>query len=198
MQAAATSGALVSVNHPKPYGPAWEYPGAVGYHAIEVWNGDWQRQNDVALAWWEEQLRARRRIVALGGSDTHTLNEVDPDPRHGRRLGLPTTWARAGQNRSVEGVLAALRSGQAFISRDVDGPQLYVTPQADGWRVRVIDARGATLTLVSHRGIEVTATVPAADWSDVFDIDEAAAYVRAQVMDEHGDMLALSNAVFCT
>jgi hypothetical protein len=136
--------------------------------------------------------------VALGGSDTHTLNEVDPDPRHGRRLGLPTTWARAGQNRSAEGVLAALRSGQAFISRDVDGPQLYVTPQADGWRVRVIDARGATLTLVSHGGIEVTATVPAADWSDVFDIDEAAAYVRAQVMDEHGDMLALSNAVFCT
>jgi hypothetical protein len=198
MQAAAASGALVSVNHPKPYGPAWEYPGAVAYHAIEVWNGDWQRLNDVSLAWWEEQLRAGRRIVALGGSDTHALNEVDPDPRHGRRLGLPTTWARAGEERSTAGVLAALRGGQAFISRDVDGPQLYLTREADGCRVRVIDAHRATLTLVSHRGIEVTGTISSADWSDIFPIDEAAAYVRAQVVDEHGDMLALSNAVFFT
>src|SRR5579859_4685067 len=68
MQAAAASGALVSVNHPKPYGPPWEYPAALGYHAVEVWNGAWERLNHVALNWWEQQLRTGRRLVALGGS----------------------------------------------------------------------------------------------------------------------------------
>ena len=65
MHAAAASGAFVSVNHPKPFGPPWQYPAATGYHAIEVWNGDWPQQNDVALSFWDQQLRAGRRIVAL-------------------------------------------------------------------------------------------------------------------------------------
>jgi hypothetical protein len=53
MQEASASGALVSINHPKPFGPAWEYPDAVGNHAVEVWNGQWDRLNHVALGWWE-------------------------------------------------------------------------------------------------------------------------------------------------
>src|SRR5262249_32446797 len=65
MQAAAAAGALVSVNHPKPFGPPWDYPNAVGYHAIEVWNGGWRESNSAALAFWERQLNAGRRIVAV-------------------------------------------------------------------------------------------------------------------------------------
>jgi hypothetical protein len=196
MQAAAASGALVSVNHPKPFGPAWEYPNAVGYHAIEVWNGDWQRMNHISLAWWEERLRAGQRVVALGGSDTHNLKEFDADVRHGRHLGEPTTWARAGDDRSPAGVLNALRAGDAFLSRDLDGPQLFFAQLDDGFRVHAVGARHAALMLVSARGVETSGTVPNNDWCDIFRLDEAPVYLRAQLMDEHGQMLELSNPVF--
>lgn len=199
MQAAAASGALVSVNHPKPFGPPWEYPAAVGYHAIEVWNGDWQWQNDASLRFWEQQLRAGRRIVALGGSDTHNLKAIDADVRHGRRLGRPTTWVDAGDDPTTAGVLAALRAGRAFISRDVDGPQLYVRRQVDGTvTARVVDGRHGILALVSGRGVETRVTVPSEDWSEVFRVTEASLYLRGQLMDEEGEMLALSNAVWLT
>ena len=39
------AGAFVSVNHPKPFGPAWEYDTVGAAHAIEVWNGPWAGLN---------------------------------------------------------------------------------------------------------------------------------------------------------
>lgn len=196
MHAAAASGALVSVNHPKPFGPPWEYPDAHGYHAVEVWNGSWERLNHVSLAWWEQQLRAGRRLVALGGSDTHVLKAVDPDGRHGRSLGSPTTWAMTDGVRTPEAVLGALRAGQVFLSRDPDGPQLYLDRTPEGARVHVVGARGAALILVSAEGVAYSAQISSDDWTATPRLAEWPLYLRAQVMDEHGQMLALSNPLF--
>jgi hypothetical protein len=190
MQAAAASGALVSVNHPKPFGPPWEYPNAVGFHAIEVWNGHWQELNQVSLAWWESQLQAGRRVVALGGSDTHRLQ---PDEPHDR-LGSPTTWAQSAE-RTPEGVLAALRAGRAFISRDVDGPQVYLDRADDAVRMRVVDGARAALLLISERGVERAFSVGSGDWSESIK-PPAATYVRAQLVDASGQMLALTNPLY--
>jgi hypothetical protein len=196
MRAAAAAGALVSVNHPKPFGPAWEYPSATGYHAIEVWNGAWERLNHVALAWWEQHLRAGRRVVALGGSDTHNLREIDLDTRHGRKLGVPTTWARVDGPAAPDTVLGALSAGRVFISRDVDGPQLYIWRVDDGVALRAVDAPGAALVLVSARGIEATVAITGSDWKQTFHQPHGRGYLRAQLMDEHGQMLALTNPLF--
>jgi hypothetical protein len=191
MQAAAASGALVSVNHPKPFGPAWEYPHAVGYHAIEVWNGDWQRDNEVSLAWWHNLLRAGQRPVALGGSDTHELKALDADARHGRQLGLPTTWAYVEGEPNAETVLAALRAGRVFISRDVDGPHLYLSRES----ARVVGAPGATLLLIDQHGVRARQTVASDDWT--FEArGDWTGYVRAELRDANNDMLALSNPLF--
>jgi predicted metal-dependent phosphoesterase TrpH len=196
MRAATASGAVVSINHPKPYGPPWEYPDAVGYHAVEVWNGAWERLNHVALAWWEQQLRAGRRLVALGGSDLHRLRTPDPDPRHARDLGVPTTWAQVGDDRTPAGVLSALRAGRVFVSRGPDGPQLFFARDGDGVRIHVVDSRGAALMLVSADGVEHAAHVTSNDWSARFRISQGGNYLRAQVMDEHGQMLAVSNPLY--
>jgi hypothetical protein len=198
MQAAAARGALVSVNHPKPYGPAWEYPGAVGYHAVEVWNGAWERQNHVALAWWEQQLRAGRRLVALGGSDTHMLKTRDPDGRHGPELGRPTTWALTRGQRTAEAVLKALLSGQVFISRGPDGPQVYLArePESERVRVHVVGARGAGLLLISAEGVEHAARVGSEDWCARPRLPNWRRYLRAQVIDAHGQVLALTNPLY--
>ncbi len=211
MQAAAASGALVSINHPKPFGPAWEYPGAEGYHAIEVWNGTWARLNTVSLGWWEQQLRAGRRIVALGGSDTHRLKSRDPDPRHSQHLGSPTTWVYGGGDRSALGVLAGLRAGRVFVAHGPDGPQLYLrsgmalagdvirAPSSDRpvVDVRVVGGLRATLALVSERGTELAAAVEQEDWRISFELPtQVAGYIRAQLMDEKGEVLALTNPLY--
>jgi hypothetical protein len=191
MHAAAASGALVSVNHPKPFGPPWEYPNASGYHAIEVWNGHRPETNHVALAWWDGHLRAGRRIVGLGGSDTHRLRD---EPRRDR-LGAPTTWAES-EERSSERILTALRAGRAFISRDIDGPQLYLERADDGLRVRAVDAPRSVLLLISARGVEHALITGGDDWSHTLHWPDAGSYLRAQLMDEHGQMLALTNPLY--
>jgi hypothetical protein len=196
MQAAAASGALVSVNHPKPFGPAWEYPDAVGYHAVEVWNGNWERLNNVALGWWEQQLRAGRRLVALGGSDTHHLKTPDPDIRHARGLGFPTTWARTFGDRTPSGVLAALRAGHVFLSRSPDGPQVYLEHQRPRVHVHVVGARNAALLLISAEGVAHAARITSDDWSDSPLLADWPIYLRAQVIDEYGQVLALTNPLF--
>lgn len=197
MQAATASGALVSVNHPKPFGPPWEYPEAVGFHAIEVWNGRWDQLNHVSLGWWEGQLRAGRRIVALGGSDLHRLRVTDPDPRHARNLGVPTTWACVDDEPTLDGVLNALRAGRVFLSREPSGPQLYLHVDGDQVLTRVVEGHNAALVIVSTAGVEAAARVASNDWTMRCQMP-ISGYVRAQLMDERGLMLALTNPHYLT
>src|SRR5213595_3892688 len=109
MRAAAESGAVVSINHPKPFGPPWEYAVFGGFHAVEVWNGPWPQLNKASLDHWDGLLRRGVRCAALGGSDTHYLHGRDVPPRHADSLGTPTTWVRA--EASVPSILEALREG---------------------------------------------------------------------------------------
>ena len=121
------------------------------------------------------------------------MKEIGADDR----LGLPTTWVDAADDPSTNGVLAALRAGRAFISRDIDGPQLYFDFESnDSYRVRVVDAPQSTLTLVTDEGVEITVNVGSSDWSDVFRLPLVRRYVRAQIADHRGQMLALTNALF--
>jgi hypothetical protein len=188
MQSAAASGALVSVNHPKAHGPAWKYSSATGYHAIEVWNGSWLERNAESLRWWDQHLRAGRRVVALGGSDTHVLKDANPRDR----LGRPTTWARAGADASADGVLAALRGGHAFISRDVDGPQLYLARAGAAVEVHVVEGQHSALLLITEEGIVHAASVDRDDWRDRVDVG-GTRFVRAQLVGADSEVLALSN-----
>jgi hypothetical protein len=189
MRAAADTGALVSVNHPKPFGPPWQYAEADGYHAIEIWNGAWDTLNYQSLQWWDQHLRAGRRIIGLGGSDTHNL-------RAGDHLGRPTTWAHVGAQLTAAGVLGALRAGRVFISAAPAGPQLYLRRIGSSLHVHVVGASGAVLTLVSDAGLQRAAVVDAEDWESEVVSLAGRRYVRAQLMDAAGQMLALTNPVY--
>src|SRR5712691_10927477 len=197
IRAAVDAGALVSVCHPKPLGPPWEYEGVSGFHAVEAWNSDWTKLNSASLAFWEERLRRGERVVLVGGSDTHYLRRRDPDPRHSQKLGTPTTWVRADPN--VDAILAALRKGHAFVSESPRGPQLYL--EADRVRagrvsVEVRDGQGATLQILSDAGSVASATVAAAGWDGTFAVPASARYVRAQLVSLTGEVRALSNPVW--
>jgi hypothetical protein len=199
MRAAAESGAVVSVCHPKPFGPPWEYGGVSGFHAVEVWNNVWPHLNTASLSFWEQRLVRGERVVALGGSDTHYLHRRDPDPRHAQALGTPTTWVQAGASPSVATILAALREGRSFVSESPRGPQVYIEPdRARSGRVvvEVRDGAGATLALLSDSGAIEAAPVNDAAWDRAFDLPAGSRYVRAQLVAPNGDVRALTNPVW--
>ncbi|SFD80098.1 hypothetical protein SAMN05216378_1483 [Paenibacillus catalpae] len=178
-------GGFVSLNHPFCPSCPWELGFDLPYDAIEVWNGPWRALNEHAVAWWQEQLAAGRRLIALGGSDTHA---EDRFVKHGR----PTAAVRTDTG-TAQGVLDSIRRGRVVLSFDPDETFLNLTsgaygvgdqmPRAEidgtGAIPLVIDvegARGDHVTLWSDRGIEAawhiaaSAEVPAKAWeADVSD-----------------------------
>jgi len=196
MADAAEAGAFVSVNHPKPLGPEWEYDDVRAMHAIEVWNGPWAQRNSFALERWESRLRLGQRLVAIGGSDTHVLRSRDPDPRHATRLGMPTTWVEAGAGADAAAILAAMRAGRTFVSASPAGPQLYLEPAGHGVAVSVAGGRGATLVVLGDEGAIGAAAVAVEDWSSTIAVPRATSWVRAQLVASNGDLLALTSATW--
>ena len=78
-------GGLISVNHPKAVGPPWMFLNEGDFPCMEVWQAPWRWFNWESLERWEGHLRRGRRIVAVGGSDTHSI----PPPVRC----TPTAWA---------------------------------------------------------------------------------------------------------
>ena len=144
MEAAHSQHALVSINHPNaPIGESWEYGWIDGADAIEVWHGLWDGEDDKTLAWWDALLQMGKRVAALGGSDRHQPSHFDP--RHSNQVGSPATWVYA-ETLSTEAILAGMRAGHAFITADVDGPQVSLratTP--DGRKTLMGDALKVSL-----------------------------------------------------
>ena len=65
IRVARARGYLTSCNHPRPYGPPWEFAEVTGSHCLEVWNGPWAVFNSVSLAYYERRLNAGERLVAV-------------------------------------------------------------------------------------------------------------------------------------
>jgi predicted metal-dependent phosphoesterase TrpH len=195
MAEAAEAGAFVSVNHPKPFGPPWEYDTVRSMRAIEVWNGAWAGLNSVSLAMWEARLRDGQRLVAVGGSDTHDLRSADPDARHAT-LGNPTTWVNAGRDADARAILDAMRAGRTFVSESPAGPQLYLERADRGVRVSVVGAVGATMVVLDDHGAIGAAAVPSSDWSAGVVVPQVSAYVRAQLVGSNGELRALTSPIW--
>jgi hypothetical protein len=196
MAEAVEAGAFVSVNHPKPFGPPWDYDAIRAFHAVEVWNGPWAGLNTFALSFWEARLRAGRRLVAVGGSDTHLLRSRDPDPRHAQTLGTPTTWVEAGPSPDADAILDALRAGGTFVSASAAGPQLYLEPGGRGAKVTARDAAGATLVVLDDGGAIAAEAMGSGESSVSVAVSRAATYVRAQLLAANGELLALTSPLW--
>jgi hypothetical protein len=196
MAGAVGAGAVVSVNHPKPFGPPWEYDTVGPAHAIEVWNGPWGGINVASLELWDEYLRAGQRLVAVGGSDTHVLRGTDTDSRHAAVLGCPTTWVEAGPRPDVPAILAAIRAGRTFVSTSPAGPQLYLERSEEGLTALVVDGNDAALHLVGDGGIFATAAVDSPNWTRAFAVPRELNSVRAQLLGASGEMRALTSPIW--
>jgi hypothetical protein len=195
MADAVAAGAFVSVNHPKPFGPAWTYRSVSSFHAVEVWNGPWPRLNSEALSFWDGLLRGGRQVVAVGGSDTHILRSSDADPRHAAALGTPTTWVETGSTHGAGAILDALHGGRTFVSASPAGPQLYLTRGGAGVEIEVRDGGGCVLMVLDQNGVVDSLVVDSAAWSRSLGVARSSAYVRAQLVAHNGELRALTSAV---
>lgn len=115
-QTAKNRGARRVLNHIKCDRLPWKWSFDVDYDYVEIWNGPWLERNQRALDWWQQQLSAGRRIIAVGGSDVH---KPHPLVKHG----TPTTWVYA-HARAMEDILAAMDRGHVFVSCSPRGPTI--------------------------------------------------------------------------
>jgi hypothetical protein len=130
MQFVEGQGGLFSVNHPKASaGYPWEFHDVRGYRIVEAWQGAWRWHNPESLDFWEQRLRAGERVVAVGGSDCHSIPPaVFNQPW---TLGNPCTWVLSDAL-DESALLNGVRAGHIFVSEDPMGPYLELTAHCDG------------------------------------------------------------------
>lgn len=202
-------GGLTIAAHPYQIGSGngWGFgDDFAGIDAIEVWNGAWSglnaTANEKAVARWHELLTSGVYKPAVGNSDTHKREQ---------RIGTAQTVVRAS-SLSAGALLAGYRAGHSWVtgSASVDltftasrggasagcGDRLPGTgPAAVRLRVTGVPV-GSVATLLGPG--TATYGAAAADASGAVGVDATAdgAFVRAEVRDAAGAMVALTNPVF--
>jgi hypothetical protein len=199
-------GGLISVNHPKCVGPPFLFQGWEGYPAMEVWQAPWRFYNWESLERWDALLRAGQRVVAVGGSDVHSIPPAAPQRPHG--LAEPTTYVWAEDGGSEESILEGIRRGHVFVSdaprgahvmlsADVDGDGRFETMMGDaieaaaGQRVRfrtqVHGGMDRRLWLLTDAGVLDIIPLTEVDSTFEFTLEPAGrSYVRAELRGHRG------------
>nr|WP_232839126.1 CehA/McbA family metallohydrolase [Streptomyces triticisoli] len=218
------AGGLVVPAHPHAtcVGCGWKF-GFGEADAVEVWNGPFTPDDEVALAQWDNTLVASVRegrgrwLPAMGNSDAHR----PPDA-----VGMPQTVVLA-DDLTREAVLAGIRAGRSYVaeSRKVslrftatgDGGEDEDERTGIGERLHVdrdtpvtvrLEASGVprcTVRFVTDQGVLLTSAPLPVSGSGIVEwrtTPAHAAYVRAEVRHETavgplpGVMAALTNPIF--
>uniref|UniRef100_A0AAU2A3A4 CehA/McbA family metallohydrolase n=1 Tax=Streptomyces sp. NBC_00093 TaxID=2975649 RepID=A0AAU2A3A4_9ACTN len=219
------AGGLVVPAHPHAtcVGCNWKF-GFNDADAVEVWNGAYSPEDEVALADWDGMLVASIRdregssgsrgwIPAMGNSDAHR----DPDP-----VGVPQTVVLA-DDLTREAIQEGLKAGRSYVAESksvvlaftASGPKgehadiggrLKVSKDAPVTvRLEVSGAPRCTVRLVTDQGVLFTSAVLPVAGAGVVEwrtTAQYAAYVRAEVRHEAvlaplpGALAAFTNPIF--
>ncbi len=117
---ARKNGALITVNH--PFDPACSFLFDINqlpFDCLEIWNGPMRESNLKAMGFWHQLLCGGKKLPAVGGSDYHRDTPFI-------FLGGPTTCVYA-ESHGKSDILAALRTGHAFITFAPNGPLCELT-----------------------------------------------------------------------
>lgn len=119
-ESARARGATITINHPFEEGcPFTLNFNTLPFDCLEIWNGPMRESNLNAVGLWHNLLCAGKRIPISGGSDYHRDTPFI-------FLGGPTTCVFS-QSPSPSDILAALRTGHAYITFAPNGPALELT-----------------------------------------------------------------------
>ena len=202
-------GGLAVINHPFFPDTINRFKfGVRHFDGIEVWNGRWDARNEQALRWWDALLRQGHPLLAVGASDTHT---AAPSPN---QLGRPRTVVQAS-SLSRAGIMQGLRARRAYLVADRQ-INLTLTARAAGASASI----GDTLSVAAGQGIEVAlqlrgavaGTIQLLGTTGVLATSPIAPsgatmvrwqlppglprYLRVEVRNPQGAMLALTNSIW--
>ncbi|MEW2164033.1 CehA/McbA family metallohydrolase [Streptomyces sp. NPDC007084] len=214
------AGGLVVPAHPHAtcIGCGWKF-GFGEADAVEVWNGPYTPDDEIALADWDNTLVSavrgggHRWLPAMGNSDAHR----DPD-----RIGTPQTVVLA-DDLTREAVQAGLRAGRSYVAESHlvsltftasgargehagIGERLRVAPDTPVTvRVEAAGAPRCTVRLVTDEGLLFTSDPLPVSGSGTVEWRTTAAYaayVRAELRHETaagplpGALAAFTNPIF--
>lgn len=147
--AVRAAGGFVVAAHPAvPLpGSAWEF-GFGDVDAIEVWNGAWNLDDEASLRIWHRLLRRGRRVIAVGGSDSHGPHQP---------VGRPQTVVHA-EGSSAPELVAGLRRGRCYLAES-SAVQLTLTASSEVGGRLLCAGPGDTLPIAGADDLTVTATV---------------------------------------
>jgi predicted metal-dependent phosphoesterase TrpH len=171
------AGGLVVAAHPAAPlpGSLWEF-GFDHVEALEVWNGRWNLDDEVSLRIWQRLLREGRRVVAVGGSDSHTHQQPVGSPQavvHARELSIPA-------------IVDGLRCGRSYIAR---APGVTVELTASYLGAVDVAGPGQTLRVPPETRVTVTAMITGAAGTNAALITTAGCVGRAPVRGSARTML---------
>ena len=200
-------GGITTANHPYcPFkGCDWRF-GYDQMDAIEVWNGPWTADDDLAVSTWDGMLRAGKTIpVADGASDAHRPDQT---------VGLPQTVVRS-RSLSRDDIIAGVKAGRSYIAESSSVALDMTAATEDGLRagigeriasgsgtpvkvsLRVQGAPGSVATFHTEDGVVKTAPIPDGDETVSYTTRARnTEYVRAEVRRPDGAMVALTNPIF--
>ncbi|WHZ57582.1 CehA/McbA family metallohydrolase [Metabacillus hrfriensis] len=197
------NGAVISINHPHCSFCSWEW-GLEHFDVkiVEIWNGPWSKQNQAALTWWDLQLQQRKKIVAIGGSDTHRLHETI-------KYGTPTTWLYSDMH-APRKLLEALTAGEVCIAGRPTSPwiQMQTGETLMGGtfkrnhertliKIDIPESTGGLLKIITDQGDVFKSHKPAGTLSRTIEIPDSSLYVRAELWDAETDTpIVISNPIY--
>ena len=204
------AGGLVVAAHPAAPVPGslWEF-GFDHVDALEVWNGRWNLDDEVSLRIWQRLLGDGRRVVAVGGSDSHAHQQPVGSPQtvvHARELSTPAIvdGLRRGRSYIVRSRAVTVELTASCPGRDAGPGQTLRVPPGTPVTVTamITGAPGTTAALITAAGCAGRATVAGSARTMVrWELDAASArFGRLELREaqrrRHGAMVALTNPVW--
>ncbi len=132
------NGGFASINHPYIVGPWTEYDwSSDAYDGLEIYNGSggfdgWDRDSVTA---WMCDLAQGRRVVGIGGSDTHrAATPGPPETLLDAAVGWPTTWVRA-ESLDRDALLGGIAQGRVVVAWPGSFLDLSIGDQGPGGTV---------------------------------------------------------------
>jgi hypothetical protein len=200
-------GGLCIINHPfyiKDLSNSFKYDPLL-FDGIEIWNGNWDFMDAKALNWWNSLLQQGYPMLAIGASDTHKATGSE------NNLGVPATVVYA-QGLNKKSILSGLKSRKAYLSafgnigltfsantqtsQAIIGETLHVKPKEDITATLAFKLLpGATIHLIGEHG--TISTEKGSKQRFKWPIPTGSTkYIRVEIRDAKGQMLALTNPIW--
>ncbi len=206
-------GALASINHPfmDCAGCRWSYGKWGNLEAVEIWNGKWDEQDQIALTEWDKLLLNGVKITGIASSDSHQRPEEKSDYPINLAIGEPTIFVGA-KDKTLAAILDGIRNRKVFVA-DNSRRGIMLTADESATIGDTIEVpwgdtiafkytlsnfeNGSKFWLVANGQVAKEYLIDDQKYTGEYNIyARQDGYVRLEVRNDRNEMLGFSNPIF--